>query len=103
MNESDVAKNISTFKLKISSPDGDSFKGRVSALYVRTTEGDMAVLPGHAPLIAVTVPCAARYITHDHDGDPQEHVVNVTGGLLSVDNDHVALLASKKKAIRLRI
>ena len=96
MSESDIAKKFSTFKLKISSPDGDSFKGRVSALYVRTTEGDMAVLPGHAPLIAVTVPCAARYVTHDNDGDPQEHVVNVTGGLLSVDGDRVALLAAKR-------
>ncbi|MBQ1441467.1 MAG: F0F1 ATP synthase subunit epsilon [Clostridia bacterium] len=96
MSESDVAKDISTFRLKISSPDGDSFKGRVSALYVRTTEGDMAVLPGHAPLIAVTVPCAARYVTHDNDGDPQEHVINVTGGLLSVDGDKVTLLAGKQ-------
>lgn len=96
MSESDVAKDISTFRLKISSPDGDSFKGRVSALYVRTTEGDMAVLQGHAPLIAVTVPCAARYVTHDNDGDPQEHVINVTGGLLSVDGDKVTLLAGKQ-------
>ena len=96
MSESDVAKDISTFRLKISSPDGDSFKGRVSALYVRTTEGDMAVLPGHAPLIAVTVPCAARYVTHDNDGDPQEHVINVTGGLLSVDGDKVTMLAGKQ-------
>ena len=96
MSESDVSKNISTFKLKISSPDGDSFKGRVSALYVRTTEGDMAVLPGHAPLIAVTVPCTARFVTYDDDGDPQEHVIKVTGGLLSVDGDRVALLASKR-------
>ncbi len=96
MSELDIAKNIATFHLKISSPDGDAFSGRVSALYVRTTEGDMAVLPGHAPLIAVTVPCSARYVTHDNDGDPQEHVVKVTGGLLSVDNDNVALLAAKR-------
>lgn len=96
MSESDVSKKFSTFKLKISSPDGHSFKGRVSALYVRTTEGDLAILPGHAPLIAVTVPCAARYVTHDEDGDPHEHVINVTGGLLSVDGERVALLAGKK-------
>ena len=97
MSESDIAKNISTFRLKISSPDGNAFKGRVSALYIRTTEGDLAVLPGHAPLIAVTVPCAARYVTHDEDGDAHEHVVNVTGGLLSVDGDKVALLASRRE------
>ena len=96
MSELDVAKNIDTFLLKISSPDGDAFNGHVSAFFVRTTEGDMAVLPGHAPLIAVTVPCSARYVTHDNDGDHQEHVVKVTGGLLSVDNDNVALLASKR-------
>lgn len=96
MSELDVAKKIDTFRLKISSPDGDAFSGEVSAFFVRTTEGDMAVLPGHAPLIAVTVPCSARYVTYDSDGDPQEHVVKVTGGLLSVDNDKVALLASKR-------
>ena len=97
LNNINALSSITTFHLKISSPDGDAFNGQVSALYVRTTEGDMAVLPGHAPLIAVTVPCSARYVTHDHDGDPQEHVVKVTGGLLSVDGDHVALLASKRK------
>ena len=97
LNNINAISSITTFHLKISSPDGDAFSGEVSAFYVRTTEGDMAVLPGHAPLIAVTVPCSARYVTHDHDGDPQEHVVKVTGGLLSVDNDNVALLAAKRK------
>ena len=97
MSELDVAKKIDTFRLKIFSPDGDAFNAQVSAFLVRTTEGDMAVLPGHAPLIAVTVPCSARYVTHDHDGDPQEHIIKVTGGLLSVDGDKVALLASKRE------
>ena len=97
MSELDVAKNINTFRLKISSPDGDAFNGQVSAFFVRTTEGDMEVLPGHAPLIAVTVPCSARFVTHDQDGDPQEHIVKVTGGLLSVDGGSVALLASKRE------
>ncbi len=96
MSEVNKLADIRTFKLKISSPDGDSFKGRVGEFYVRTTEGDMAVLPGHAPLIAVTVPCTARFVTYDDDGDPQEHVIKVTGGLLSVDGDRVALLASKR-------
>ena len=96
LNNINAINSITTFDLKISSPDGDSFKGKVSALYVRTTEGDLAILPGHAPLMAVTVPCSARYVTHDHDGDPQEHVVNVTGGLLSVEGNKVALLAAKK-------
>lgn len=96
LNNINAINSITTFHLKVSSPDGDSFNGKVSALYVRTTEGDMAVLPGHAPLIAVTVPCSARFVTHDHDGDPQEHVIKVTGGLLSVDGDNVALLASKR-------
>ena len=97
LNNINAINSITTFDLNISSPDGDSFKGKVSALYVRTTEGDMAVLPGHAPLMAVTVPCSCRFITHDHDGDPHEHVLKVTGGLLSVDNDNVALLASKRE------
>lgn len=96
LNNINAINSITTFDLKIFSPDGDSFSGKVSALYVRTTEGDMAVLPGHAPLIAVTVPCSCRFITHDNDGDPQEHVIKVTGGLLSVDNNNVALLASKR-------
>ena len=97
LNNINEINNIRTFRLKISSPDGDTFSGKVSAFYVRTTEGDMAVLPGHAPLIAVTVPCSCRFVTHDQDGDPQEYVIKVTGGLLSVDNDNAALLASKRE------
>lgn len=96
MSELDVSKEYTTFMLRILSPDGDAFSGRVISFFVRTTEGDMAVLPGHAPMIAVTVPCACRFVTADDDGDCQVHVIRVTGGLLSVDGDNVALLASRE-------
>lgn len=42
---------MSTFQLSVVSPDGKLYSGDVFALYVRGSDGDLAVLAGHAPLV----------------------------------------------------
>ena len=58
---------MNTFPLTISSPDGDLFRGEVSSLVVRGTEGELAVLAGHVPF--VTAIRKGRCSVEDSDGN----------------------------------
>jgi len=70
---------MNTFKLTVSTPDGDRFKGEAEALFVRGSEGDLAVLADHAPLVTAVKECRCRIITEDDETE-----ADIKGGLLSV-------------------
>ncbi len=78
------------YSLTVSSPDGNYFQGNVVALYVRGTEGELAVLSGHVPFVTAIVPCKVRI----EFLDCTERVGQTQGGILSVDKDSVTLLSS---------
>ena len=71
---------MSTFELTVSTPDGDMFKGDAQALFVRGSEGDLAVLANHAPLVTSVKDCVCRII----DEEGEEISADIKGGLLSV-------------------
>ena len=71
---------MSTFKLVISSPDGDVFKGDAEMLTVRGTEGDLAVLAGHIPFITSVQPSDCKILLEDGT----EKSGHTEGGLLTV-------------------
>ena len=71
---------MNTFKLTVSTPDGNSFEGPAEALFVRGTEGDLAVLADHAPLVTAVKDCVCRIIPEDGD----EISAEIKGGLLNV-------------------
>jgi len=48
---------MNTFKLTVSTPDGNAFSGYAQALFVRGSEGDLAVLANHAPLVTSVKEC----------------------------------------------
>ncbi|MBQ3970383.1 MAG: F0F1 ATP synthase subunit epsilon [Clostridia bacterium] len=80
---------MSTFKLIISSPDGDKFKGEAERITLRGSEGDLAVLAGHIPFITAVKPCDVK-ITLD---DGSEKIGRTDGGLLTVSNSVTTLLS----------
>ena len=80
---------MSTFRLTVAAPDGNRFCGEAAALFVRGTEGDLAVLAGHVPFITAVKPGAVTI--EDPDGDQRR--AHVDGGLLTVAADGVTLLA----------
>ena len=47
---------MKAFLLKISSPEGDMFRGDIVKLCVRGTEGDLAVMAGHIPFVSYVKP-----------------------------------------------
>lgn len=80
---------MKTFKLVVSSPDGNVFEGDVTAVYVRGADGDLAVLSGHIPFITPIQAGACRLIL----ADGTKKTANTKGGLLTVNNDSVTLLS----------
>ncbi len=65
------------------------WSGEATMLLARTTEGELAILPGHAPLLGELVdPGEVRVKTAGG-----EHVWTVNGGFLSVTPDGASVLA----------
>ncbi len=74
--------------LALVSPTQQVWSGEATFISARTTEGDLGVLPGHAPLFGVLVDGAVSI--KGVDGTITEF--NVSGGFLSVSNDRVSIL-----------
>ena len=79
---------MSTFPLKIVTPDGLIFDGEAQRLIVRTSEGDMAVMARH---INYVVPLGmGRATVVDADGN--RRYAACIGGMLAVQNGEVSLV-----------
>ena len=68
------------FKLTVSTPDGNRYSGEAEALFLRGSEGDLAVLANHAPFVTPVKSCVCRIVS----ADGNEIEANIRGGLLSV-------------------
>ena len=84
---------MNTFRLIISSPDGNLFDGQAYMLVVRGTEGELAVMAGHIPFITTVVPCDIKIELADEDAE--DRIGRVSGGLLTVAHDAVTLLTGQ--------
>ena len=80
---------MKTFFLEITSPDGSIFRGEAVGLFVRGTEGDLAVLAGHIPFITTVKPCECRIELEDGS----EKTGHTEGGLLTVKDNGVTFLS----------
>ena len=79
---------MSTFPLKIVTPDGLIYDSEAQRLIVRTSEGDMAVMARH---INYVVPLGmGRATVVDADGN--RRYAACIGGMLSVQNGEVSLV-----------
>jgi F-type H+-transporting ATPase subunit epsilon len=68
--------------------------GRADMLVARTTEGEIGILPGHAPLLGqLREPSRVRVKV----GDGDEVAYDVAGGFISVADDRVTVLAESAK------
>ena len=67
------------------------WSGEARMVIARTTEGELGVLPGHAPLLGELAPGGIVRIQQEGGGD--ELVFAVHGGFLSVTDDGVSILA----------
>jgi F-type H+-transporting ATPase subunit epsilon len=72
-----------TLKVELVSAEATVWSGEASRIIARTTEGDMGVLTGHAPVLAVLKPGQVRIVS------------DVEGGFMSVDHDRVTIVSDR--------
>lgn len=80
---------MATIKLEIVSPTKVVYTTDVNMLIVRSTGGELGILPHHAPLITGLIPHAMRAKTDDG-----EQLIAVSGGFMEVQPDKITILAS---------
>jgi len=78
-----------SFYVELVSVEAMVWSGEADFLVARTTEGEMGVLAGHAPLLGqLKEPSRVRIKTGD-----DELAYDIAGGFISVTNDGVTVLA----------
>ena len=73
---------------EVVSPEKRVWSGEAKMISARTLEGDIGVLPGHAPLLGVLADGMVSIKVAD--GTSQEF--NIHGGFISVSNNRVSIL-----------
>lgn len=67
------------------------WSGEATQVIARTTEGDIGVLPGHAPVLSLLVESVVDVTTTDNE----TWIAAVDSGFLSVAGDRVSILAER--------
>ena len=81
---------MNKFKLTVSTPDGNVFNEEVIYLRLRGTEGELAVMAGHASFVTGVVACEVKI-----ELENGEKNATVDGGLLTVSPSGVTLLVGE--------
>ena len=74
--------------VEVVSPEKRVWSGEAKMISARTLEGDIGVLPGHAPLLGVLVD--GQVSIKVSDGTTLDF--NIHGGFISVSNNRVSIL-----------
>ncbi len=76
-------------QVEVVSADEVVWSGTSTLIIAKTVDGDMGILPGHAPVLAVLAPGGVEIVT----ADASREVVAVDGGFLSVAQGRVSILS----------
>ncbi len=79
---------VSKMQLDIVTPEKIVYSDEVDMVITRAAEGDIGVLPKHAPLVS---PLKGTHVRVKKDG--KEEVISVSGGFLEVRPEKVTILA----------
>lgn len=86
-----------TFPVHVVSPDQLLFSGEATFLRAQTTDGEIGLLAGHAPIFAELAPGGFVVVTLE-DGD--KLAIAAQGGFLSVGPDGTKVLAESAQLAR---
>ncbi len=82
---------MASLNVSVVSADREVWTGAASQVVARTVEGEIGILGGHEPLLALLAQGEVRVTT----ADGAKVVVDAEGGFLSVDHDNVTIVAGK--------
>ncbi len=85
-----MADSTAELHVELVAVDRNVYSGEASMVIARTTEGEIGVLPGHAPLLGELAEGGVVTITESGGG---QVVAAVHGGFLSVTDEGVTVLA----------
>ena len=80
---------MSTFRLRIVTPDGLFFSGKAESLTIRTSTGEVGILAGHTDYVATLGMGRAKIVT-----DGETRYAACIGGLLTVSKGEVTVVAT---------
>lgn len=81
----------STLQVELVAADRLVWSGAASRVIARTTEGDVGILPGHAPLLSVII----EGVVDVQTADGETWVAAVDAGFMSVANNRVSILSEQ--------
>ena len=81
---------MTTMHVELVSVERALWSGEATAVFARTVEGELGILPGHTPLLGALEP---GWIVRIDRADEDPLKVAVHGGFLSVRKDGVSVLA----------
>jgi F-type H+-transporting ATPase subunit epsilon len=71
---------VATLRVSVVSPEREVFTGQADMVVARGREGDVGILPGHAPMLVELAVAPVRIL----EGDRDRHRILVDGGFLHV-------------------
>lgn len=86
---------MATIQLEVVSPDQVVYAKEIAMLILRSTAGELGILPRHAPLVTGIIPCAMRIKL---PGSSEEQLLAVAGGFMEVTPEKITVLASAAEA-----
>lgn len=84
---------MASMHVELVSVERKLWSGEASAVFARTPEGELGILPGHTPLLGALEPGWIVRIDRVEEGDSLR--IAVHGGFLSVRKDGVSVLAEQ--------
>jgi len=81
---------VATMQVELVSVERPLWSGEANAVYARTLDGEIGIMPGHSPLLGALAP---GWLVRIQQADGVEQRVAVHGGFLSVRPDGVSVLA----------
>ena len=78
--------------VEVVSPDKRVWSGEATMVSARTLEGDIGILPNHAPLLGVLVDGTVEIKAVGGE----KHQFTINGGFLSVSNNRVSVLGQSE-------
>ena len=84
---------MKSYKLVISTPNGNAYENEIVELSVRGSEGSLAVRAGHVPFITAVMAGTVKII----DKDENEASYEITDGILTVAKDKTTILCGEFK------
>jgi F-type H+-transporting ATPase subunit epsilon len=86
---------MAVLTVSVVSADQEVWSGEASQLIARTTEGEIGILPGHEPLLAILAKGEVRVTA----ADGSVITANADNGFLSVENNTVTVVASSAELV----